>query len=251
MKAIVLAAGLGTRLRPWTLSHPKALVPVGGVPMLERVVKRLQLEGFDEIVVNVHHFAEQIVDFLDSHDFGVSVKVSDESDALLDTGGALVKALPLLDSPDDSPFLVHNVDILSDAPLAALMAHNRQSGAGATLMVSERDSSRRLIFDGNMRLCGWHNLSDDHYRPEDFRPRPDDVVTELAFSGIYAARPSMVRDMVASGFAEKFGVMDYFLCGDRKASVEGMCVPNLNLIDIGKPATLSQANLSLPPEAGG
>lgn len=249
MKAIVLAAGLGTRLRPWTLSHPKALVPVGEVPMLERVVKRLQSEGFDEIVVNVHHFAEQIVDFLESHDFGVSVKVSDESDALLDTGGALVKALPLLDSSDDSPFLVHNVDILSDAPLADLMTHNRQSGAGATLMVSERNSSRRLIFDENMRLCGWHNLSDGHYRPEDFRP--DDVMTELAFSGIYAARPSMVRDMVASGFAGKFGVMDYFLCRARKASVEGMCMPDLNLIDIGKPATLSQANLSLPPEAGG
>lgn len=120
MKAMILCAGLGTRLRPWTLSHPKALVPVGGVPMLERVIDKLRSQGFDYIVVNVHHFPEQIVDFLRQRDLGVKIAVSDESDRLLDTGGAIMKAEELLRF-SDGPVLVHNVDILSDADLRGLM----------------------------------------------------------------------------------------------------------------------------------
>ena len=114
MKAFILAAGLGTRLKPWTLSHPKALVPVGGVPMLERVIRRLENEGFDYIVVNVHHFASQITDFLKARAWQARIEVSDETDLLLDTGGALVHAAPLL-CRDSEPFLIHNVGILSDA----------------------------------------------------------------------------------------------------------------------------------------
>lgn len=242
MKALILAAGLGTRLRPWTLHHPKALVPVGGVPMLERVILKLRTEGFDEIVVNVHHFASQIVDFLASSDFGCDIKVSDESDCLLDTGGALVKALPLIDDGNDTPFLVHNVDILGNARLSHLMECNEASGAGATLLVSNRDSSRRLIFDEEMTLRGWHDLSSDVYRPEGFCPEAG--MRQLAFSGIYVARPSLVIDMIEAGFREKFGVMDYFLSDKRRKTVEGQEAANLTLIDIGKPATLSQANLS-------
>ncbi|MDE6382409.1 MAG: NTP transferase domain-containing protein, partial [Muribaculaceae bacterium] len=120
MKAFILAAGLGTRLRPWTLEHPKALVPVGGVPMLERVILRMRDQGFDDITVNVHHFADQIVDFLNARDFGVAVHISDERERLLDTGGAILHASRFL-AADPAPFLVHNVDILSDAPHASLM----------------------------------------------------------------------------------------------------------------------------------
>ncbi|MBD5203323.1 MAG: NTP transferase domain-containing protein [Bacteroidales bacterium] len=242
MKAMILAAGLGTRLRPFTLKHPKALVPVGGVPMLERVITRLIEEGFDDIVVNVHHFADQIKDFLNSKRLNATILVSDESNMLLDTGGALVKALPLLDSSDDSPFLVHNVDILSDAPLAGLVGHNMNTGADATLLVSDRDSSRRLVFDDDMILSGWHDIVSDRWRPEGFRPQADNK--EFAFSGIYVARPSMIRDMISLGFEGKFGVMDYFLSPMRHNIVEGWCLENVGIIDIGKPATLSQANLS-------
>ncbi len=118
MKAMILAAGLGTRLRPWTLEHPKALVPVGGVPMLERVIVRLKDEGFDEIVVNIHHFGDQIIDFVRSKDFGVKIFISDERGELLDTGGGLVYARELL---GEDPVLVHNVDILSNADLKSFM----------------------------------------------------------------------------------------------------------------------------------
>lgn len=243
MKAMILAAGLGTRLKPWTESHPKALVPVGGVPMLERIIRKLREQGFSEIVVNVHHFASQIVDFLSANDFGVDIKISDESAELLDTGGALLHAMPLLDSESDEPFLVHNVDILSNASLKSLIQSNLSSGAGASLLVSLRDSSRRLMFDSNWNLRGWHDIKKDVYRichKESFMMSPD--ICELAFSGIYVARPSMLRDMQKAGFSGKFGIMDYLLSDTRKEKVEGVYAPDLKLIDIGKPDTLSQAN---------
>ena len=241
MKAMILAAGLGTRLRPWTLSHPKALVPVGGVPMLKRVIERLRDEGVDEIVINAHHFASQIIDYLDDNDFGVKTVVSDESDNLLDTGGGLLKALPLLDSADDMPFLVHNVDILSDAPLRKLYETNIKSGRGATLLVSPRESSRRLIFSEDMLLRGWWDNASGKLRPDGFVPQAG--MSDYAFSGIYVARPSLIHDMCALGLEGKFGVMDYFLHPDRIAEIEGMSLPSLKIIDIGKPATLSQANI--------
>lgn len=242
MKAMILAAGLGTRLRPWTLTHPKALVPVGGIPMLQRVIESLRKQRFDDITVNVHHFADQITDFIASHDFGVKISVSDETGKLLDTGGALLHALPLLDSDDDRPFLVHNVDILTDAHLADLMKECESSGSGASLLVSERDSSRRLVFDAEMNLHGWHNISTGAYRPEEFWPAED--MREFAFSGIYAMRPSAVRDMAAAGFSGVFSVIDYLLSPRRSTLIKGICARDLSLIDIGKPATLSQANLS-------
>lgn len=243
MRAMILAAGLGTRLRPWTLEHPKGLVPVGGVPMLERVILKLKEEGVSDIIINVHHFASQIMDFLATRDFGVKYYISDESDSLLDTGGALQKALPLLDDGADTPFLVHNVDILSNARLKDLIHQNVESKSGASLLVSDRNSSRRLVFDPEMQLLGWHDVSSGRYRPENFSP--SDSMRDLAFSGIYVARPSLVKDMAEAGFCGSFGVMDYFLSPRRSVSVEGVEAADLQLIDIGKPATLSQANLSI------
>lgn len=239
MKAMILAAGLGTRLRPWTLEHPKALVPVGGVPMLERVIAGLRDQGFGDIVVNVHHFASQITDFLASRDFGVNIKVSDESDELLDTGGALLKARDLLCDGSDVPFLVHNVDILSDAPLRELVESNLRSEAAATLLVSKRDSSRRLLFDTSMGLRGWRDIRTGKTRPEGFSPMPEDL--DLAFSGIYVVRPSALNEMGRLGFSGKFPVMDYFLNPYRHQRVEGFQVDSLHIIDIGKPETLKQA----------
>lgn len=244
MKAFILAAGLGTRLKPWTLEHPKALVPVGGIPMLQRVICRLREEGFDEITVNVHHFADQIKDFLARHDFGVTVGISDESAALLDTGGALLKAAPML-CRDDQPFLVHNVDILSDAPLRAIMDDHVASGRDISLVTSPRESSRKLLFDADHNLHGWHNLSTGEYRPTGFTPGPQ--MKERAFSGIYIVEPRVMPTLAEYSRrvgSAKFPVMDYLLAASasRKNNIGEIGLGSLNLIDIGKPDTLRRAD---------
>ena len=239
MKAFILAAGLGTRLRPWTLSHPKALVPVEGVPMLQRVIERLIAEGLNNITVNVHHFAEQIEEFLARHDFDAEILVSDERESLLDTGGALLKAAPVI-CADDEPVLVHNVDILSNAPLRTLMAEHKRYGAAATLLTSDRDSSRRLVFDSEGFLKGWHNLSLDTWRPEGFLAT--ESMTREAFSGIHVISPALVQEMAECGLGEKFSIIDYYLlkAGEGK-DIRHMKAPDLTLLDIGKPDTLAQS----------
>lgn len=238
MKAMILAAGLGTRLRPWTLSHPKALVPVGGVPMLERVINKLCDQGFDYIVVNVHHFAEQIEAFLSSRDFGVEIVISDERSRLLDTGGAIVHASSLL-RLDDGPVLVHNVDIVSNADLKVLMECHQEMDADVTLLLSERESSRKLLFDKDMRLRGWHNIKEGRYRPEGLRPFVDDM--EYAFSGIYVIGKGAVNEMGEIYGDEKFSIIDYLVYPGRRSRVVGINQSDYVFVDIGKPATLSQA----------
>ena len=245
MKAMILAAGLGTRLKPWTLSHPKALVPVGGVPMLERVIEKLKSQGFDDIVINVHHFADQIIDFVRARDFGARIRISDESGKLLDTGGGLLHAAGLL-SEDAAPFLVHNVDILSDADLVALMRAHERKGVDSTLLVSERDSSRRLIFDPDLRLRGWHNVQSGQLRPEGFHPESTD--REFAFSGIQVMSPKVFADMERLQMREAFPVMDYLLHPDRRAVVAGHLASSLHLIDIGKPDSLQAAQMAITLE---
>lgn len=246
MKAFILAAGLGTRLKPWTLEYPKALVPVGGVPMLERVILKLKAQGFDYVVINAHHFANQIVDFVKEHDFGVKIHISDESEELLDTGGAILKAAPLL-CRDEEPFLVHNVDILSDADLGVLMQRlESRSEAIDMMLVSNRNSSRKLLFDRDMKLRAWHNLTTDEYKPE----KPENVeqqlqegeLKELAFSGIHVMRPAAIDEMRQLGYTGKFPIMDFLLDPRKSRPIEGTVVNELNLIDIGKPETLSRAN---------
>ena len=239
MKAFVLAAGLGTRLRPWTLTHPKALVPVGGVPMLERVVRRLVEQGFDDIVVNVHHFADQIESFIAQTDMGARrIRISDERGRLLETGGAILHASDML-CGDTEPFLVHNVDILSDVDLAALMASHMEGEAESTLLVSHRESSRRLVFSADMRLRGWHGVADDMWKPAGCVSGPTDC--ELAFSGIYVMSPALVDKMQMLGFSGRFSVIDFFLaaCGDN--AIYGHDAGSPEIIDIGKPATLERA----------
>lgn len=236
---MILAAGLGTRLKPWTLTAPKALVPVDGIPMLERVVLLLKDQGFDYIVVNVHHFANQIIDFLSSHNFGVEIKISDESHELLDTGGGLVKAAPLLFAKDNSPVLVHNVDILSNANLRGLMQTASTNDSGSTLLVSERDSSRKLFFTPEMQLMGWHNITTDEYRPKGFEKSAGDL--EFAFSGIYTVSKECIEEMERIMPDGKFPIMDYFLSPKRKICVKGESDNSLIMLDIGKPAAIERA----------
>ena len=155
--ALVFAAGLGTRLKPLTDTMPKAMVPVCGEPLIAHTLRRLKAAGFDRAVVNVHHFGQQIIDFLSENDFGIEVAVSDERDCLLDTGGGLRKAAPLLTAKEPAaPILIHNVDILSNADLPAFLAAAQENDV--TLLVSRRDTKRYLLFDADNRLCGWTNI---------------------------------------------------------------------------------------------
>ena len=206
--------------------------------MLERVIVRLKEEGFDDIVVNIHHFGDQIIDFLESKNFGVRIGISDERGNLLDTGGGLVYADSLL---GDEPALVHNVDILSNADLQGLMLTHKESQAGGSLLISNRESSRKLIFDSEMKLKGWHHLGTGEYKPTSYTFKEGEK--EYAFSGIYVNNGEMRREMRRLFGERAFPVMDYFLSKDRRERVDGVIAPNLNLIDIGKPATLKAAQL--------
>ena len=170
MKAMIFAAGLGSRLKPLTDTKPKALIEVAGKPMLEHVILKLKASGFNEIVINVHHFADQILDFLQAnHNFGVDIHISDETEELLDTGGGLEKAGKYFISPcheDKNGILLHNVDILSNCNLQDLIRFHQQTpDVYATMLVSRRITSRYLLFDGNNLLCGWINKTTGEVKP--------------------------------------------------------------------------------------
>lgn len=232
-QAMIFAAGLGTRLKPLTDRMPKALVPVAGEPLLAHIIKKLKAEGFTRIVVNVHHFAQQIVDYLHTHDFGVEILISDESDQLLDTGGGIRHAARLFDP--DSPVLIHNVDILSDADLSSLYDG---AAADATLLVSERKTTRYLLFDDEARLAGWTNVATGEVRS----PYPSLDVTRyrrLAFSGIHVVAPSLIEAM--HPYPDRFPIMDFYLQNCHRLDIRGLWTKSLHLIDVGKLDTLKQA----------
>lgn len=238
MKAMIFAAGLGTRLKPLTDHLPKALVPVAGRPMLEHVIGKLKAAGFDEIVINVHHFAGQITDFLRANDnFGLTVHISDETSRLLDTGGGIKKAAPFF--ADGKPFLVHNVDILSDIDLKALYDFHCMSGNDATLLVSPRKTARYLLFDTSDRLCGWVNKDTLQTKPDGFVYQPE-LQREYAFSGIHVLSPALFQAM-GDEWTGKFSIMDFYLQTCRIARLGGCIKEDLKLIDIGKPETLAKA----------
>lgn len=240
MRAMIFAAGLGTRLRPLTDHTPKALIPVAGKPMLEHVILKLQAAGFDELVINIHHLGEQIIGFLHSREnFGLTIHISDERGMLLDTGGGIKKAMPYLDR-DGEPFLVHNVDILSDTDLGALYRHHQRSGNEATLLVSPRKTSRYLLFDAGNRLHGWINKDTLQTKPEGFR-YDGRLYSEYAFSGIHVISPALLHRMNDDKWSGKFSIMDFYLQTCREAIIGGLPVDGLKLIDIGKPETLSRA----------
>lgn len=238
MKAMIFAAGLGTRLKPLTDHMPKALVPVAGRPMLEHVILKLKAAGFNELVINIHHFGEQILDFLRANqNFGLTIHISDERDCLLDTGGGIRKAEPFFRG--NEPFLVHNVDILSDTDLKALYEYHRQSGNDATLLASRRKTIRYLLFDDEKRLCGWINKDTLQTKPEGFAYNPEHH-REYAFSGIHVISPSLFHYM-DERWTGKFSIMDFYLQTCHEARIGGRLTDTLRLIDIGKPETLTQA----------
>lgn len=236
MKAMIFAAGLGTRLKPLTDKMPKALVPVAGKPMLEHVINKLKAAGFDEIVINVHHFAQQIIDFLKVNDnFGIQIHISDETEALLDTGGGIKKASPYF----NEPFLVHNADILSNVDLKALYDFHIASGNDATLLVSPRKTVRYLLFDNTNRLCGWINKDTLQTKPDGFVYQPE-IQKEYAFGGIHVISPTLFKYM-ENDWRGKFSIMDFYLQTCKETHLGSYAKEDLHLIDIGKLDTLAKA----------
>lgn len=234
---MIFAAGLGTRLKPLTDHMPKALVPVAGKPMLEHVILKLKAAGFTELVINIHHFGEQIIGFLEANrNFGLTIHISDERDMLLDTGGGIKKARNFFSG--DEPFLVHNVDILSDTDLKALYEYHLHSGNDATLLASPRKTIRYLLFDDENLLRGWINKDTLQTKPEGFIYRAGQY-REYAFSGIHVISPSLFRYM--DRWQGKFSIMDFYLQTCREACLGGYLTEQLRLIDIGKPETLAKA----------
>ena len=242
MKAMIFAAGLGTRLKPITDTLPKALVPVGGEPLLSHVIRKLVSAGYDHLVVNVHHFPDQIIGYLQEHSFGVPIDISDERDMLLETGGAIAHARPMLEG--EEPFLVHNVDILSNLDLAWFREQHRPE-ALATLLVSERETQRYLLFDGENRLAGWTNIATGEVRT----PYPHLDVSacrRLAFAGIHILSPAVFEAMDALGFPARFPIMDFYLKACARYAIYAACPSALTLLDVGKLDTLAQAERWVP-----
>lgn len=237
MKAMIFAAGLGTRLKPLTDNMPKALLPVKGKPMLEHVILKLKDAGFHQIVINIHHLGDQILNFLAANDnFGIQIYVSDERDYLLDTGGGIKHAEVFLQS--NEPFLVHNVDIMSDIDLRELYNRHVEMNPLATLLVSKRATSRYLLFNKDNRLCGWRNRATGEIKSfyPDFDPN---LYNEYAFSGIHVLSPKIFDYM--EEWTGKFSIIQFYLSICAKTDIRAYIAENLRLLDIGKPETLKEA----------
>ncbi len=242
---MIFAAGLGTRLRPLTDTMPKALVRIAGQPLIWHVLQRLRAAGFQRVVVNVHHFADQITDYLENNfSDKLDIAISDESSKLLETGGGIKKARPLL-SPEH-PVLIHNVDILSNADLTSLynaVADNTSSQAGQTpdaaLLVSVRKTKRYLLFDEANNLRAWNNIETGEVRSPQM-PVPDiQHLTRLAFSGIHVLSPQAL-DML-DDMPERFSIIDFYLKHCHNMAVRACQQDGLQLLDVGKLDSLDKA----------
>jgi NDP-sugar pyrophosphorylase family protein len=214
MKALILSAGLGTRLKPLTVTIPKALVPVAGKPMIVHLLERLSKYGINEFIINLHHHADMLQTYLESlHMPGISIAFSDEREALLDTGGALKRAARCFS--DGKPFLVHNVDVWTDLDPGALLRFHKRQGAMATLAVRHRTSSRYFLFDAAMELAGWENAASGTRLLS--RPANKELVP-LAFSGVQVINPDLFGYFPESG---KFSLVDLYLNAAKEEKIIG------------------------------
>lgn len=239
MKAMIFAAGVGSRLKPWTDYHPKALVEVGGEPMLGRVIQRLIAVGVDEIVVNVHHFASQIKEYLvENGNFGTQIHISDEGDRLLDTGGGLLKASAWLKG--DEAIFLHNADIFCDVDLSAMLAHHTITRADATLLVSDRKSSRAFLFDSNLRLQGWRNQVDGRTIPAELHQL--DNLFPKSFGGIHIINNSILMELSKWPRNDAFSITPFYAQSADMLDIRGY-IPSeaYHWFDVGRMETLQQA----------
>ncbi len=238
MKIFILAAGLGTRLKKLTENTPKALVLFNNKPLLEHLILKFKHEGFNDFVINVHHFADQIEDFLiKNNNFGVQIQISDERAELLDTGGALLHAEHLL--KDSENILIHNVDIVSDINIKKMLQFHKTQKALATLAVQNRDSSRKLFFDDKNMLCQWKNLKTGEQK---IARHSNDSLKEYAFSGIHIVNRKIFDFITETG---KFSIIDLYLRLAEKNYIAAYDTIPKFWFDLGKPETILKAEKAL------
>ncbi|MBP6623925.1 MAG: nucleotidyltransferase family protein [Chitinophagaceae bacterium] len=233
MKAMILAAGLGTRLKPFTDNHPKALAVVNHKTILQRNIEYLKSYGINDFIINVHHFADQIQSFIQQYPKdGIRIQISDESSEVLETGGGLKKAAWFFN--DNQPFVLMNVDILTDLPLDQMLAFHAQHKPLATLAVSQRNSSRCFLFNKNQELCGWRNKNTE----EEKISRKEFPLYEFAFSGLHMIDPRIFTQINKEG---KFSMVDVYLELSLKHPIKAFDHSGAKFIDVGKPESIIQA----------
>lgn len=231
MKAMILAAGLGTRLKPFTDFHPKALAPVHGKPVLQWNIDYLYRAGVREFIINVHHFAEQIINFIEHLNMpDCSFHISDERDAVLETGGGLKKARSFFNTHE--VFILMNADILTNMPLNELIDFHKRNKGLVSLAVSKRKSSRCFLFNTENQLCGWRNK----ILNETKLSRQNEIdLTEMAFGGIHIIEPRFFNFLTQEG---KFSIVDTYLKVAKTENIMGFDHSAYTLLDIGKPESL-------------
>ncbi len=238
MKAMIFAAGLGTRFKPWTDSHPKALARVNGKTLLQRNIEYLQKNGINEVVVNAHHFADQLIQAVKENEgWGSSVIISDETDAVLETGGGLLKARHLLEG--DEPFVTVNADILTDLDISALVNFHKEQKALISFAVSARKTSRYFLFDETNRLCGWANTSTGEQKIV----IPGDQLRPLAYSCVVVFEPAVFPLIRRQG---KFSLTDMYLDLAPGQLIKGWEHSGDRWIDVGKEESVAKAEALFP-----
>ncbi|MBI9036444.1 MAG: nucleotidyltransferase family protein [Bacteroidales bacterium] len=231
MEAMVFAAGLGTRLHPLTQFTPKAMVKLKGRPLIDHVIKRLVEAGVESIVVNVHHYAEQIIGFIESQDYGVPVYISDERTQLLDTGGGLKFASKFFTGKQ--PILIHNVDVYSDIDFGKMLQYHQENDAIATLAVRSRETSRYLLFDDYFVLKGWENMKTGAVK----LVSPDHELNRFAFSGIHIVSPQIFEQMHDEG---TFSIIDLYLKLVHQSKIQAFTHDDSFWMDIGRVSHLNE-----------
>ena len=238
MKAMIFAAGLGTRLKPLTLSKPKALAEINGITLLEITIKKLINSGFDDIIINIHHFPEQIIKFLEKNkNFEAKITFSDEQDLLLDTGGGLKKAAYFFN--DNKPFLVHNVDIVSDINLKELLNIHLKNNCLATLACMKRESSRQFLMNRGNELCGWRNNKTGETIIS--KGNASELIP-ISFCGIHIINPEIFSTIIESGV---FSIIDVYLRLAKDNKIKINEYSNISWVDIGSPEKLKVAEAVL------
>jgi NDP-sugar pyrophosphorylase family protein len=234
MKAMIFAAGLGTRLNNETSDKPKALVKVGNKTLLQNAIEKLKKEGVSEIAINVHHFSELVVSYLNENDFGIKIHISNETDKLLDTGGGLKKAAKFLAGTE--PILIYNVDIISNLSLNLLLDEHIKSNSLVTLAVRNRETQRYFKFDQSKQLVGWINKKTGESKisqPENFK-----TSVEMAYSGIHIVQPEIFSLMPDT---DKFSITDFYLELAKTHPIKGYFDDSDLWMDVGKPEQLEEA----------
>lgn len=242
MKAMILAAGFGTRLKPLTESIPKAMVPVNGTPIIELIIKRLKKAGFTEIIINLHYLGHLIREHCEKNNyFGINIKFSDETDKILDTGGGIKKAAWFLDG--DSPFLVHNVDVISNIDLKAVYDFHMIHKGLATLVVKGKDSARSLLFDQNWKIAGWRNSQTGIEKI--IHGNKASKLMSIGFCGIHVIDPAIFKLIETE---DVFSIITTYMRLAGSHPIYGFPIEKNLWIDIGSHEKLAFAN-SLQPGA--